>query len=250
MSDSEQEYPSSSETEDEFPKKAVIAKKKKTEKASDDEEASGSESEAESEEGSDVPLSDDDDLDDDDLDDMENEPVDGENEPLDPPLTKKTAKKKQQQEDTNSVDELHLSDYSDEEDDEEDDEDGAKYTHRFDQQVKEQLIATHHPEILVHNYAEVEALSQVTRDARGIIIDPLHRTLPFLTKYERTRVLGERAKQINGGAKPFTETNPAIIDGYLIALAELEQKKIPFILRRPLNNGGSEYWKIKDLEMI
>jgi DNA-directed RNA polymerase I, II, and III subunit RPABC2 len=71
-----------------------------------------------------------------------------------------------------------------------------------------------------------------------------------LTKYEKTRILGERAKQINGGAKPFIEVKPEIIDGYLIALAELEQKKIPFIIRRPLNNGGSEYWKLNDLEII
>jgi hypothetical protein len=31
---------------------------------------------------------------------------------------------------------------------------------------------------------------------------------------------------------------------------ELEQKNIPFIIRRPIPNGGSEYWNIKDLEMI
>ena len=62
--------------------------------------------------------------------------------------------------------------------------------------------------------------------------------------------MGERAKQINDGAKTFVETDPSVIDGYLIALAELQQKKIPFIIRRPLANGASEYWKLKDLEMI
>jgi hypothetical protein len=41
-----------------------------------------------------------------------------------------------------------------------------------------------------------------------------------------------------------------MIDGYLIALKEFEQKKIPFILRRPLPNGGCEYWRLSDLEMI
>ena len=31
---------------------------------------------------------------------------------------------------------------------------------------------------------------------------------------------------------------------------ELKLKRIPFIIRRPLPNGGSEYWKIQDLENI
>jgi DNA-directed RNA polymerase I, II, and III subunit RPABC2 len=90
----------------------------------------------------------------------------------------------------------------------------------------------------------------VVRDERGVVIDPLHRTLPFLSKYERTRILGERAKQINDGAKPFVKTDPSVIDGYLIALKELEEKKLPFIIRRPLNNGASEYWKLRDLEFL
>ena len=93
-------------------------------------------------------------------------------------------------------------------------------------------------------------MTTVIRDERGVVIDPLHRTLPFLSKYERTRILGERAKQINDGAKPFVETDPSVIDGYLIALKELEEKKLPFIIRRPLNNGASEYWKLKDLEFL
>ena len=41
-----------------------------------------------------------------------------------------------------------------------------------------------------------------------------------------------------------------MIDGYNIALLELEQKKIPFIIQRPMPNGGSEYWKVSDLEII
>ena len=140
---------------------------------------------------------------------------------------------------------------NDEESDlDEDDEDGAQYLQKLDESVKQQTIANHHPELIIHNFEEVESLSNVVRDARGVIIDPLHRTLPFLTKYERTRILGERAKQINDGATPFVKTDENIIDGYLIALKELEEKKLPFIIRRPLNNGASEYWKLKDLEFL
>ena len=101
-----------------------------------------------------------------------------------------------------------------------------------------------------HNYDEVNILSTVVRNENGIIIDPLHKTLPFITKYEKARILGERAKQLNSGAKPFIDVEPTVIDGYLIALKEYEQKKIPFILRRPLPNGGCEYWRMKDLEIL
>jgi len=141
------------------------------------------------------------------------------------------------------------SDLDDDDDEDVYDED-VKYLQKLDESVKQQTIANHHPELIIHNYDEVEALSVVVKDERGVIIDPLHRTLPFLTKYERTRILGERAKQINDGAKPFVESDPSIIDGYLIALKELEERKLPFILRRPLSNGASEYWKLKDLEFL
>lgn len=134
--------------------------------------------------------------------------------------------------------------------DEDEDEDGTYYLQKLDESVKEQTIANHHPELIIHNYDEVEVLTTVVRNEYGIIVDPLHRTLPFLSKYERTRILGERAKQINDGARPFVTMDPSVIDGYLIALKELEERKLPFIIRRPLNNGGSEYWKLKDLEFI
>jgi DNA-directed RNA polymerase I, II, and III subunit RPABC2 len=130
------------------------------------------------------------------------------------------------------------------------DEDNTQYLQKLDDSIKEQTIANHHPELIIHNYDEVEALTTVVRDERGVIVDPLHRTLPFLSKYERARILGERAKQINDGASVFIKVPENVIDGYLIAELELQEKRIPFIIRRPLPNGGSEYWSIKDLENI
>jgi DNA-directed RNA polymerase I, II, and III subunit RPABC2 len=107
-----------------------------------------------------------------------------------------------------------------------------------------------HPEARAHNYEEVKASTKVTRDARGIIVDPLHRTLPFLTKYEMTRIIGQRAKQLDSGAKAFVKVPLNVIDGYHIAKLEIEQKKIPFIIKRPLPNGGIEYWNVNDLEIL
>ena len=135
-------------------------------------------------------------------------------------------------------------------DDEDEDEDDVNYLQKFDEHMKKDTISEYHPELLQHNNQEVESLSRVVRNEQGIISDPLHRTFPFITKYERARILGERAKQLNMGAKPLVEIGPDVIDGYLIALEEYDLKRIPFIIKRPLPNGGSEYWKFKDLEII
>ena len=132
-----------------------------------------------------------------------------------------------------------------------DDEDfDENYLQKFDRELTKNYITDFHTECLNHNYDEIKSLSVVTRDHHNIIIDPLHKTLPFLTKYEQARILGQRAKQIECGAKPLVKVPENIIDSYIIAKLELEQKKIPFIIRRPIPNGGSEYWNLKDLELI
>jgi len=118
----------------------------------------------------------------------------------------------------------------------------------FDDSLKEDLIAKAHPQESVISYAEVKSRCGVQRDENDRVIDPLHTTIPILTKYECARVLGVRAKQINSGSPPFVETT--LVDGYLIAQLELREKKIPFILRRPLPNGDHEYWRVSDLEVL
>jgi DNA-directed RNA polymerase subunit K/omega len=138
---------------------------------------------------------------------------------------------------------------SDDENMDDDDDDESKLK-KFDKDLREDYLVNFHPESLIQNYDEIYNLARVVRDANGIIVDSLHRTLPMLTKYEKTRILGQRAKQINDGATPFVKIPENVIDGYLIAIKELEQKKIPFIIRRPLPNRGSEYWMVEDLEIV
>jgi DNA-directed RNA polymerase subunit K/omega len=135
-------------------------------------------------------------------------------------------------------------------DEDEDDEEKEHYLQKFDSSLRDNFILNHHPEANTHNYEEVKALSRVTRDGRGIIIDPLHKTIPILTKYEMTRVIGQRAKQLDSGAKAFVKVPLNVIDGYHIAVMELEQKKLPFIIKRPYPNGGVEYWCVSDLEIL
>lgn len=136
---------------------------------------------------------------------------------------------------------------SSDESEEEEDED---YLQKFDEELRTNFINQHHPEVSVHNYEEVKKLATVVRDANGIIIDQLHRTIPIMTKYESTRILGQRAKQIETGAAPLVQVSDTTVDSYVIAEKELREKKIPFIIRRPIPNGGSEYWHAYDLELL
>ena len=136
-----------------------------------------------------------------------------------------------------------------EEDEEEDDYD-ENYLQKFDSDIIKNYVNDFHPECLNHNYDEIAQLSIIIKNSEGIIIDPLHKTIPYLTKYERARILGQRAKQIEIGAKPLVKVPENIIDSYIIAELELREKKIPFIIRRPIPGGSCEYWNIKDLEII
>ena len=138
----------------------------------------------------------------------------------------------------------------DEDEEEDDDEYEENYMQKFDAEITKNYIHDFHPECFIQNYDEIAKLATVVRNSDNIIIDPNHRTIPFLTKYEKARVLGQRAKQIETGARPFVKISENIIDSYIIAELELREKKIPFIIRRPLPNGTCEYWSLRDLEIV
>ena len=73
-----------------------------------------------------------------------------------------------------------------------------------------------------------------------------YKTTPVLTKYEKCRGLSERANQINCGAQIYLSNSDNFSNAYDIAVQELNEKKIPFIIKRPYGNTF-EYWKLKDL---
>ena len=135
-----------------------------------------------------------------------------------------------------------------EEEEEEEEEDEAMI--RLENDVDQDYLLEFHPEVAQANFSEILAQAVVVRAKNGDVVDPLHKTLPVLSRYERARVLGLRSKQLNNGADPFVEVPADMIDGYAIAQEELKQKKVPFIIRRPLPNGASEYWRVSDLELI
>ena len=73
-------------------------------------------------------------------------------------------------------------------------------------------------------------------------------TDPCLTKYEKTKVLAERTQQVENGSVLYIPLTNKLTTAYSIALEEFKQKKIPFIICRPLPNSKDfEYWKLNDL---
>lgn len=66
----------------------------------------------------------------------------------------------------------------------------------------------------------------------------------IMTKYEKARVLGTRAKQISMNA-PTMLTNNTLTSAISIAEKELEQGVIPFIICRYLPNGSKTKWNIE-----
>ena len=113
-----------------------------------------------------------------------------------------------------------------------------------------QYIKMYHPEELHLSFNEIYNLSLVTRNDKGIIIDDNHKTYPVLSKYEKAKIIGLRVNQLNYGANPFIEIKNLNLDKVLIVEEELKQKKLPFIIKRPIPNGKFEYWNVKDLEFI
>ena len=71
-------------------------------------------------------------------------------------------------------------------------------------------------------------------------------TTPKLTRYEKARIIGCRAQQIAGGLLAFIPVGD-LTDPREIALKELELKKLPFIVKRPMPDGSFEYWKLDEL---
>lgn len=76
----------------------------------------------------------------------------------------------------------------------------------------------------------------------------LNKTCKWLTQYEKSKILGLRATQLQQNYPPLIETN--LDNPLLIAEEELIQGKIPFIIKRHLPNNNYELVKINDLIIL
>jgi DNA-directed RNA polymerase subunit K/omega len=66
-----------------------------------------------------------------------------------------------------------------------------------------------------------------------------------MTRFEKAKVLGERASQISQGSPLAIKTNET--DPLRIATEELRARKINMIISRPYPNGTKEDISVKDM---
>lgn len=125
---------------------------------------------------------------------------------------------------------------------------------KFQPNFRANFIEQEHPEVIMHNFTEIAALCEKENK----------KTFPFLTKFEVAKIIGLRAKQLNAGANDLLWTGGTgagtgagagagarpTMNGYRRAQLELRERKIPFILKRPLFGGEFEYWRVADLELL
>lgn len=71
-------------------------------------------------------------------------------------------------------------------------------------------------------------------------------TTPYMTKYEKARILGTRALQISMNAPVLVDLEGET-DPLQIAIKELSQKKVPLVVRRYLPDGSYEDWPSEEL---
>lgn len=115
-----------------------------------------------------------------------------------------------------------------------------------------------HPETLL-DYAEKIApllpLRQVPPDQPGstaeeVAGDAYHTSQPFMSVFERTKILGFRTNQLAQGARPYIVVPEHVTSTLEIARMELDQRRLPYILKRPMPNGTFEYWRLSDMMVI
>lgn len=72
-------------------------------------------------------------------------------------------------------------------------------------------------------------------------------TTPFLTKYERAKIIGVRAQQIADGAEAMIKVPKEVNSPIKIAELELQARKMPLIVRRYFS-GSTHYedWRIEE----
>ena len=77
---------------------------------------------------------------------------------------------------------------------------------------------------------------------------------PIMTKYEFDQIISLRANQLALGAPAFVDMTDKKIQSNMqlrqIALQELHEGKLPYIIKRPMPNNKYEYYRISDLDLV
>jgi DNA-directed RNA polymerases I, II, and III subunit RPABC2 len=91
----------------------------------------------------------------------------------------------------------------------------------------------------VHTNNNLHHIDIITPDDRRI-------TSEIMTKYEYTRVVAERAKQIENGAMPFINIGSES-DPIKIAEQEVREKQSPMQIKRKITKNIIEVWRVNEM---
>ena len=111
-------------------------------------------------------------------------------------------------------------------------------------------LSLHHPECRLDYVEVVNQKLPLTAYTPEGGIDANHKSVPYLTLFEKTKIIGFRANQLAQGARPLVELPEYMTDVLEIARLELEQKRLPYILKRPFPDGSYEYIRLADLLVL
>jgi DNA-directed RNA polymerase subunit K/omega len=94
-----------------------------------------------------------------------------------------------------------------------------------------------------------------TRDAIQANLASERRSRPFLSKYEFNQIIGLRTTQLSKGAPPLVELEPDFriktnMEFRAVALREIMEGRLPYIVERRMPDGKHEYWKLNELSLV
>jgi len=105
---------------------------------------------------------------------------------------------------------------------------------------------------LIYKTANIEDVSKINE-----LLDKKDKiSKPIMTIYEFDKIMGMRTQQLASGAMPFVniEGGKLVINSNMelrnIALMELEEGRLPYIIERILSNKKKEYYRVGDLNLV
>jgi DNA-directed RNA polymerase I, II, and III subunit RPABC2 len=94
------------------------------------------------------------------------------------------------------------------------------------------MVSTH----VVESYEDIVAVYDPSKNT----------TRNMMSKYEKAKIVGMRLQQVAAGATTLVDTKGMKTIREIVD-AELEQKKLPFMIVRTMPTGIKEFWKVKDM---
>jgi DNA-directed RNA polymerase subunit K/omega len=105
---------------------------------------------------------------------------------------------------------------------------------------------------LIYKTANIEDVSKINE-----LLNKTDRiSKPIMTIYEFNKIMGMRTQQLASGATPFIDVGAGklAIDSNMelrnIALQELKEGRLPYIIERILSNKKKEYFRVCELNLV